>query len=77
MVEMEHDWKKYYSKEAIKKLAEGHKGYTEADALRDAKRWEKVLTGFKQAFEQGLDSASQEVQALARQHQEYSRVYLG
>lgn len=70
VVQMERDWKKYYSEEAIKKLEERHKTYTEADAQQDAKRWEVVLTGFRRAFEQGLDPASEEVQALARQHQE-------
>ncbi len=71
VVQMDRDlWKKYYSKDAIKKLEERQKNYTEADALRDAKRWEAVLKGFKQAFKQGLDPASKEVQALAEQHQE-------
>jgi DNA-binding transcriptional MerR regulator len=71
VVQMERDfWKKYYSEEAIKKLEERQKAYTEADAQRDAHRWEAVLSGFRQAFEQGLDPDSKEVQALAGQHQE-------
>ncbi|MFC4076116.1 MerR family transcriptional regulator [Salinithrix halophila] len=66
MEEKKDWWKKYYSDEAVKKLEERQKTYSEEDALQDAARWNEAIADMKKAVAEGKDPAAPEGQDIAR-----------
>ncbi|MBO8165206.1 MAG: MerR family transcriptional regulator [Brevibacillus sp.] len=63
-------WKQYYSESAIRKLEERQKNYSEEEQKRDAQRWADLIRDMKQAYAEGKDPASAEVQVLAKRFDE-------
>ncbi len=64
------DWKKYYSEEAWKKIEERQRNYSLEQAEADARRWQEVIDGMKEAAKRGEDPGSPAVQELARRWME-------
>lgn len=59
-------WKKYYSEEAWKKIEERQRSYSKEQAEADARRWQEVIEGMREAARRGDDPGSPAVQDLAR-----------
>ena len=77
MENMQEFYKKYYTEEQLKTIAERGKNFTAGDQVKASAEWDDIYKTAKKLADKGADPAGKEGQALAKRAQAMIDAFTG